>query len=213
MKSRFLLACAAAVALAGVGACGDSKTPTSATSGTSATTVTTPGGGGSGTGQLIVKMKDAPVDAQALLVNISEVSVHLGDTETADSWKSMPMAGGMTCDLLQMQDNAIQTLGTMTLTAGHYTQIRLTVTEAKVYLDKFTTLPPACVTPTAFPTVAENVYPVKIPSGTIKLNRQFTIESGTATTLLLDFDAAQSLKKLGNGNYQMSPVISVVSVQ
>ncbi len=71
---------------------------------------------------------------------------------------------------------------------------------------------------------------LKIPSGTVKLNRQFTVPSGGATTMLLDFDGDRSIKQTGGGNgngngngnggsgastasYSMSPVITVVSVQ
>jgi hypothetical protein len=79
-----------------------------------------------------------------------------------------------------------------------------------------------------------------VPSGVVKLNREFTVPGGGATTILLDFDGDRSLKltgfgngngNAGNGNgngngrgiprnggqsagrYIMSPVIHVVSVQ
>jgi hypothetical protein len=54
---------------------------------------------------------------------------------------------------------------------------------------------------------------VEIPSGDIRLNREFDVTMMTATTILLDFDGDQSVTQTGNGQYRMTPVITVVSVQ
>ena len=54
---------------------------------------------------------------------------------------------------------------------------------------------------------------VTIPSGEVKLNREFDVSSATTTTMLLDFDGDKSVRDTGNGQYMMSPVIAVVSVQ
>jgi hypothetical protein len=55
--------------------------------------------------------------------------------------------------------------------------------------------------------------PVEVPSGTIKLNRPFDVTAGHATTILIDFDGDKSVNRTGNGTYNMTPVISIVSVQ
>jgi hypothetical protein len=47
----------------------------------------------------------------------------------------------------------------------------------------------------------------------VKLNRQFDVPAGGATTILLDFDGDRSIHETGNGRYMMRPVIAVVSVQ
>ena len=71
---------------------------------------------------------------------------------------------------------------------------------------------------------AAGASPPEILSGTVKLNRQFTVAAGGATTMLLDFDGDRSIKRTGGGNgngngggataaYTMTPVIAVVSVQ
>ena len=58
-----------------------------------------------------------------------------------------------------------------------------------------------------------------MPSGELKLNREFDLASSGGTRILLDFDGDQSVKQTGNANakngarYMMTPVISVVSVQ
>ena len=54
---------------------------------------------------------------------------------------------------------------------------------------------------------------VDVPSGTLKLNREFDVPAGGATTILLDFDGDKSVHQTGNGKYKMTPVIGVVSVQ
>jgi hypothetical protein len=206
MKYRFITACLIAVALAAFVACGKSS-PTSPTTGPGATT-TIPGG--TGFGKLTVTMKDSPFsDAKAFLVTFSEVSVHA----SGGAWVTVPFAGAATsrtCDLKQLQNGATDILGVATLPAGHYTQIRLTVVSATLY---FTNAAPVGACSATAPTIAGTNASVKIPSGEIKLNREFDLADGATLQMLLDFDGDKSVNQLGNGNYQMSPVISVVSVQ
>ena len=54
---------------------------------------------------------------------------------------------------------------------------------------------------------------VEIPSGEVKLNRQFTIPEAGATKILLDFDGDRSVNAMGNGQYRMTPVITILSVE
>lgn len=165
--------------------------------------------GSSQTGTLSISMKDSPFSsAQALLVTFSEVSAH----STGGEWKTLPFTGGAssrTCDLKKLT-SAQDVLGTGPLAAGHYTDIRLTVSSATIYFDNPSS-GSACAPSIAAP--AGNSAAVTIASGTVQLNRQFDISNGTTTTMLLDFDGDKSVNQLGNGNYQMSPVIAVVSVQ
>lgn len=238
-STRRLCTIALAVAMAGVFACGG-KSPTpsgpDSTSGSSAGGSGSGPGGGSGagsngggssgggtsspaTGSLAINLTDSPFsDAKALLVTFSEVNVHRAD---GDSWQTMPFASGggsRTCDLKKLQGQT-DVLGVGSLPAGHYTQVRLVVSSANIYFDNASS-GPACA-----PTIATppgKSAPVDIPSGEVKLNHEFTI-TGSATTMLLDFDGDQSIKQTGssNGNgkgnsntkYMMTPVIRIVSVQ
>jgi hypothetical protein len=214
MKYRFIPACLIVALLAAVLACSKSSptSPTSSNSSASATSV--PGtGAGSGFGKLTMRLKDSPFsDAKAFLVTFSEVSVHA----SGGSWQKVDFADttatSRTCDLKQLQNGATDILGVASLPAGHYTQIRLTVTAATLYFDKAVTGTTSACTTTA-PTLTGRSAPVKIPSGDIKLNREFDLADGATLQILLDFDGDKSVNQLGNGNYQMSPVISVVSVQ
>jgi hypothetical protein len=190
---RSISAFAIAVALAGyAAACGGSAT-----------------GPSGAPGSLTVLLKDSPFsDAKSLLVTFSEVSAHKAEGE----WTKLPFSGGAssrTCDIKKLVD-AQDVLGTGPLTPGHYTMIRLEVTGATLYFDNAAT-GPACAATVTAPTGRS--APVDVPSGTVRLNREFDLTSTTATTMLLDFDGDKSVHETGNGKYMMTPVIGVVSVQ
>jgi hypothetical protein len=184
------VAIAAALAIA----CGGSTSPT----------------GPSGAASLNIMLTDSPFsDAKAVLVTFSEVSVHLSDME----WKTVPFSGGSTsrtCDLKKLESGAQDVLGVGALTPGQYTQIRLTVSSAAIYFDNAST-GSACAPSIAAP--AGQSAALTIPSGEVKLNRQFELTATDATTMVLDFDGDRSIHETGNGRYMMSPVISVVSVR
>jgi hypothetical protein len=170
-----------------------------------------------------IRLTDSPFsDAKALLVTFSEVSVHTADP---GDWKALPFASGTsrTCDLKKLQGGATDVLGTGSLAAGKYTQIRLNVASAAIYFDN------ASATGPCAPTIAAPAglsAPVDIPSGQVILNNEFTL-TGAGTTITLDFDGDQSVRQTGSGNgngngnggsngntkYMMSPVIRIVSVQ
>jgi len=183
----FTLACLGAVA------CSDSPTGPSGSAGT-----------------LTVMLKDTPFsDARAVLVTFSEVTAH---RSTEADFTRVPFAGGATsrtCDLKKLQ-TAQDVLGTGPLAAGHYTQIRLVVSSAALYFDNAAG-GDACAASITPP--AGQSAPLEIPSGEVKLNRQFEVSASGATTMLLDFDGDRSIRETGNGRYMMTPVITVVSVQ
>jgi hypothetical protein len=162
------------------------------------------------TGSLTVNLKDGPyADAQSMLVTFSGVSAHHADEE----WQTLAFAGGatsLTCDLKKLV-NVFDVLGTGQLLAGHYTQIRVVVQSAALYSSPTPAADPACAASITPP--AGLIGSVEIPSGEVKLNRQFTIPEGGATKILIDFDGDRSVNALGNGRFSMSPVISIVSVE
>jgi hypothetical protein len=166
------------------------------------------GGGSTAPGTLQVLMKDSPFsDARAVLVTFTEVSAH----HTGAGWQSLPFAGGSeqrVCDLKRLEQ-VTDLLGIGTLEAGHYTQLRLDVSQTRIYWNNPSTGPACSPTITApLGTFSE----ATVPSGTLHLNRQFTIESGATTTVTLDFDGDKSIKQTGNGKYMMQPVIAILSV-
>ncbi len=170
---------------------------------------TSPSGDGSGAaGRATIMLQDSPFsDAKSVLVTVSEVSVHL----SGGDFVTLPFVSGgssRTCDLKKLV-GAQDVLGTGPLSPGHYTQIRLVVSSAVIYFDQASTGTP-CAGTIAAP--AGGSAPVDVPSGDLRLNREFDLTTAQ-TTITLDFDGDRSIKQTGNGKYMMNPVVSVVSVK
>ena len=198
---RYLLALVFVAALGSYG-CGDSS----------------PSGPSGGSGTLNMRITDSPFsDAKAVLVTFSEVQAHREDAE----WGKIPFPDDpttpaveeeRTCDLKRLE-GPIDVLGGGSLTAGHYTQIRLVVKSATIYFDVApdpATVPPC--TAVAPVLTSTNNANVTIPSGEVKLNRGFDLPADGTTTITLDFDGDRSIHLTGNGTYTMSPVIAIKSV-
>ena len=195
----------------GLVACGGNSS-TSSNSGSSPVAPSpSPGGPSAPGGQTTfnVMLTDSPfTDAKALLLTFSEVSAHM----SGGDWVTLKFAGGATsrtCDLKKLT-GAQDVLGTGPMPVGHYTQIRLIVSTAVVYFDN-PSVGPACA-PTIAPPAGKNAS-VTIPSGEVKLNREFDLTVTNAMTMVLDFDGDKSVHETGNGRYMMSPVVGIVSVQ
>jgi hypothetical protein len=160
------------------------------------------------TGRLTLQLKDSPYgDAKSLLVTFSAISAHRADSE----FSPLQFANGATtrtCDLKKLE-TAEDVLGTTAIPVGHYTQIRLNVSSATLYFDNAADGPPCA--PSIDPPAGRSGA-VTIPSGEVRLNRQFTLAADAVTTILLDFDGDQSVHETSNG-YSMTPVIAIVSVQ
>jgi hypothetical protein len=161
-------------------------------------------------GTLNLMIKDIPfTEAKSLLVTFSEVTAHRAEEEGQSTVPFADAATTRTCDLLKLID-AQDVLGVGTLPAGHYTMLRLVVTSAALYFDNVAAGEPCAPTIEA---PEGRSASVTIPSGEVKLNRQFEVPADGATTILIDFDGERSVVELGNGDYRMTPVIAIVSVQ
>jgi hypothetical protein len=157
-------------------------------------------------------LKDSPFsDAKALLVTFSAVSIHA----SGGSWTPVPFAGSnvssRTCDLKRLE-TAQDILGVGNLAAGHYTQLRLVVSSATIYLHDASSGPSACAPSISINASAGTTFPVDIPSGEIRLNREFDLTAGGGMMILVDFDGDRSVRVTGSGRYMMTPVIGIVSV-
>ena len=172
VRRSLVLGClAAACALLGtLAGCGSSSTS----------------GGGSGT--LRVAMVDAPdPTVTAVHITLDRVEAHVNN-----EWVPITVTP-QTYDLMDLvQNEAI--IGTATLLAGRYNQVRLFVSNATV-------------------TDAAGTHPVTISSADqtgIKVNVNYDIHPNEITTILLDFNVEKSIVKQGNGQYRMQPVIPAV---
>jgi hypothetical protein len=97
-------------------------------------------------------------------------------------------------DLIALQ-NVSALLGEQNLTAGKYTQIRLTVESANITINR---------------SGQREEQTLKIPSSKIKLIHPFTITKNETTVLTLDFLVDQSIHETGNGQFMLKPTIKII---
>lgn len=166
------------------------------------------GAGAAGQGSMRLAMTDAPgCGYDHVWVTVDKVSVN-PSASAADSdpgWTDLTLSPAPRIDLLGLTNGVLQELGTVPLSAGHYSQVRLVLAANAAGAN-----PPAnAVQPTGGSVVA-----LTTPSGQqsgLKLQANVDVASGQMADLVLDFDACKSIVAAGNsGQYQLKPVISVV---
>jgi len=167
------------------------------------------GGGGSADGSLRVALTDAPsCGFDHIWVTIEKVSVHQSDTaaEGDSGWSDLTLSPARRVDLLELTNGVLEELGTLPLTAGQYSQIRLVLASNSA---TGTTSVANALQPTGGDVIA-----LSTPSGQqsgLKLQAHFDVTAGQMADVVLDFDACKSIVKAGNsGKYSLKPVISVV---
>lgn len=147
-------------------------------------------------GAIKIYLADKPADFDAVNIVVSQVSVHVADEDSASGW-TVVCDSTRTFDLLELRNGAMALFADHELEAGHYTQIRLRITDGcNVIVDSIQ-------------------HDLEIPSGYqsgVKINHQFVIEEDVTYELLLDFDAEKSIIEKGNGQYQMKPVIRAIAI-
>ena len=137
-----------------------------------------------------VQMTDAPGDYDAVMVDVQGVEIvgEGGGTVVLNAEAGI-------YNLLEYS-NGLQTLiATGDLDAGTISQIRLILGSNNTV------------------TVDGVVYPLSTPSALqsgLKLQINQVFEPGIAYSILLDFDANQSIVVKGNGEYQLKPVIRTI---
>lgn len=150
----------------------------------------TDSGAGSGTGTMVVKLHDAPVDYDE--VNISVARVEVNNTQNEEGWVVISEPNEI-YNILDLVNGDVAVLADAELEVGTYEQIRLVLNnENSVVIDG----------------VSSNLF---VPSGAqsgLKLNVNAEIREGFQYTLLLDFDASRSVVKRGmQDQYNLKPVI------
>ena len=140
------------------------------------------------TSPVTFKLKDLPATYQEVNIEVIEVQVH----SNVGGWASLNVVDSI-YDLLTLQNNANAVLGTLQVPSGTVSQVRLVLGSQN--------------------TVKVNnvVYPLSLSSqdeSGLKLNVHQTLVANNPYTLVLDFDAAQSVHDNGNGTYKLKPVMS-----
>lgn len=146
----------------------------------------------SGQTLLRVELTDAPID------ELSQVNVYITGLTIKRSGQSVERILGDVgeVDLLTLQ-NTSQVLVVAGVEPGVYEFIRVDLDESRSSVVEI---------------ASGERKDLKIPSEEIKVLGGWTIEEASTTTLLLDFDVDQSIKKLGNGEWLLEPVILLQQV-
>lgn len=157
-------------------------------------------------GTISAAITDAPACGfDAVNVTVSKFRVHKSSTasETDSGWSEIVLSPAKKINLLNLVNGSLDVLGTTSLEAGTYTQVRLVLDPntgnglANSVIPTGTTAEQSLDTPSA------------VQSG-LKLNANFEVLAGQKTDLVLDFDACKSVLTKGNGKYALKPVIKMI---
>ena len=146
-----------------------------------------------GQGTLKISLTDAPARYDAVNITFSEISAHIDS-----NWINVTV-DTQTVNLLDYSNGNTIEIGTATVPAGRYSQVRIKILNAEVVVDGAS-------------------QPVTVPSGSqsgLKLLANFEIVEGTTHEVVLDFDANRSIVSTGPPSnprsYILKPTIRIIS--
>lgn len=157
-------------------------------------------------GTLSASLTDAPACGfDAVNVTVSKVRVHssANASETESGWTDITLSPARKINLLNLTNGTLDLLGTTTLPAGTYNQVRLVLDAnggtglANSVVPSGSTAEQSLETPSA------------VASG-LKLNGSFVVAAGAKTDIVIDFDACKSVLTKGNGKYALKPVVKLI---
>ncbi len=145
-----------------------------------------------GVGTLDVAMQDAPsANFTHVWVTFSQIAVHPADAGNASDWEPMNVTQ-RTVDLESL--NTVSALiGTATLKAGMYTQLRIVVQSVQGELQNGTKVN------------------LTVPSGELKTADAFNITTGATTSLTIEMDLGRSIHET-DGTWIFTPVLGAVQI-
>ena len=147
-----------------------------------------------GTSTLQIRLTDGPTNLAEVNVDIREINVKFSDdTSGTHGWVSMLTNVGV-YNLLGLQNGVDTLLASLTLPQNTIKEIRFVLGSNNSIKDTFGI-----------------IYPLTIPSGgesglKIKVNKKL---AASLETVVIDFDAALSIFRTGNGNYMLKPVLKI----
>ena len=146
-----------------------------------------------GMGTLRVHLTDAPVE------DASEVNVHITGLTVKRVGSPVERISDDvgTFDLLELTDSEAM-LATQNVAAGDYDFLLVELSADGSSIREAGT---------------RDEFPLQIASSEVKILNGFTVRENGTTDVLLDFDAAASLRHLGNGSWLLTPVIIQANVE
>ncbi|UOD33145.1 DUF4382 domain-containing protein [Massilia violaceinigra] len=207
MKSTFIRlgtasTVVAAMALAACGGGGGSPGNNSVTN-----PGTTPPALGGTSGTLNIALTDAPACGfDAVNVTVSKVRVHQSATAAdADTgWSEVVLAPARKINLLNLTNGVLDPLGSVSVPAGRYTQVRLLLDPNTANGFANSVVPSSTKVETTLETPADLKTGVKITSN-------FEVVAGQPYNLVLDFDACRSVINKAGGGYLLTPSVSAMA--
>lgn len=139
---------------------------------------------------LKIRLTDNPFNATEVNVDIREVRINLRDDSTG--WTNLNTNAGI-YNLLELQNGVDTLLATGTVPTGTLKEVRFILGgDNSIKINNI-------------------IYPLTIPSGSesglkIKLSKNL---NASIDSLLIDFDAALSILRTGNGDYKLKPVLKI----
>ena len=140
--------------------------------------------------QLEVYLTDDPANYDEIVIDVRDVKINYSNDD--NGWVSLSQVNAKPYDILQLVNDKDTILGKTDLDSGRIEQIRL-VLGSNNYVK-----------------VNGQTYTLETPSAQqsgLKINLHQDVSAGMLYKLLLDFDAARSIVKTGNGKYILKPVI------
>lgn len=150
-------------------------------------------------GSMTVKMTDAPAEFNHVYIELVEIRLHYSSSinDSENGWVSLDSNPGI-YDLLELQNDVLATIADdPKIPVGHVNQLRLILgDENSVVIDGLR-------------------HDLSLSSQDInglKLNLDTRIKNKEKVTIVLDFDAEQSIVQFNENEFKLKPVIKVESI-
>jgi len=171
--------------------------------------------GPGGSSRVTVLLKDAPGDVLEAVVTIDQIYLQGGDGEGEEgSGRQNLLAAPVTVDLLTLADDWMTLVDGVDIPAGKYGQLRFVVSGAYVRVEEATgdRIYATSADYAGLPDGAEvggNLIAPSFNSSGLKVNFTGGLTVDEETTLLVDFDVAESFGHQAgqSGNWVMHPVL------
>lgn len=148
--------------------------------------------------RLQVRLTDSPGDYAEVNVDVRAVQIHASETAGEEGWTTLSQINPGVYNLLDFANGRDTLLASADLPSGHISQIRLVLGNQNSVRLKGQT----------------QRIPLKTPSGQssgLKVKINADLRQDVTYVVLLDFDAARSVVKRGNGDYNLKPVIRTLT--